>query len=192
MGLVINQTYAQIGIETTPGRLAIQTQDAKLELHQKHAKVNIHTELPKVEIDQYECFASAGLKGIRDLTKEITDRAYQQVMEYIGKIAEDGDRLAAIEKGGNPIADIAERDAYPEHEFGYATIPTASPKFTVKGGVKFDPEPNGQGITNGVEGKYSPGDVSISYTPAQVRTYMKQYASISIRYQPDHKIDTHV
>lgn len=36
-------------------------------------------------------------------------QAYQHIMEYIGQTAEDGGRLAAIEKGGNAIAEIAVR-----------------------------------------------------------------------------------
>ncbi len=53
-------------------------------------------------------------------------------MNYIGKTAEDGDRLAAIELGGSPIADMAERDAFPEKTFGTEITPYAGPKVDVK------------------------------------------------------------
>ncbi len=191
MGLTINQTYAAIGIDTTPSRLDINTEKARLQLHQKFAKVNIHTELPRVEIDQYEAFASAGLKGNSDLTKEAADRGYQQAMEYINKTSQDGYRLSAIEKGGNPIADIAVRDAYPTHEFGLDFIPKVGPKITVKGKVQFDAEKNSEGVDNGVSGTFIPGSVNINYTPGQVNVYIKQYNSISINYTGTN-IDSHI
>lgn len=182
MGLEIRQTYARIGIETTPAKLEMQSQLARLELHQKHAKVNIHTEPVRVEIDQYEAFASAGLKNNADLIREAAQRGYQQALEYIGKYAEDGDMLAAIERGGNPLADIAERDSHTEHEFGMDTIPKAGPKFNVTGSVQIQAEPNWEGIHNGVEGRYIPGQLNCSYTPGMVRIYLQQYPSISLNY----------
>ena len=163
--------------------MEIETRNARLEFKQKHAKVNIETELPRVLIDQYECFASAGLKSPFDLTREAAQRGYQQAMEYIGKYAQDGDTLAAIEQGGYPIADIVVRDAYPEHIFDIDFIPKARPKITVTGGIKYDAEKNSQGINNGVEGTYTPGYASINYTPAKVSIYMEQYNSIKFGYQ---------
>lgn len=192
MSIVISQTPAIIGIDrTTPSRLEINTQDAQLKLHQKHAKVNIETELPVVEIDQYEAFASSGLKNNRDLIKEAAQKGYQQAMEFIAKYAADGNRLAAIEKGGNPMADIVARDAFPEREFGVVAMPSAGPRFSVRGGtIKFDPEKNGEGIHNGVEGNYIPGDVNFRYTPAGVNIYLRQHNSINIKYQGT-RVDTY-
>jgi len=184
MGISITQVHAKIGIERTPSKLEMESRMARLELKQKHAKVNIRTELPRVEIDQYECFASAGLKKPIDLSREAAQRAYQHVLEYIGKVAEDGDRFAAMELGGSPIADIAERDAYPEYEFNIDFIPKARPKITIKGGdVQIDPERNSEGVNNGVEGKFIPGDLKINYTPTRIRVYMRQYNQIKFDYR---------
>lgn len=183
MSLVIRQTHAEIGIERIPGRLEIHTQSARLEFRQKHAKVNIQTELPRIEIDQYEAFASAGLKNHLDLTKEAARIGYQRLMEYIGKAAADGDRLAAIELGGSPLADIAERDAYPEHESGYGYIPESGLKISVSGSVRFEPETNDEGVHDGVEGNYIPGDIRFGFIPATVNIYMRQYNSISFSFK---------
>jgi len=192
MSLVINQTQAKIGIERIPGRLDMQTQNPRLELHQKHAKVNIKTEPVKIEINQYKAFANAGLKNFQDLTKEAAQLGYQQAMEFIGKTAADGRMLAAIENGGNPLIDIAVRDAFPQKEFRNMHVPKAGPEFSVSGGtVSIEPEPNGEGIHNGVEGKYTPGDVIYSFTPTQVNIYMKQYNSISFEYR-DSKVDIYI
>ena len=186
MAITISQTPALIGIDRTPGKMDMHTELPKLELHQKQAKVNIQTELPKVQIDQYECFADEGLKNNLDLAKDCTQRAYAQAMNYIAKTSEDGDRLSKIELKGTPLADIAKRDAFPEKEFGYDYIPKSAPRITaIDGSVKIDPEPNGQGPTNGVEGTYIPGSISYNYTPTQIKFYMKQYNTISFKYESD-------
>lgn len=191
MGLSITQTHAQIGIDRSPSRLDIESENARLELRQRHAKVNIKTELPRVEIDQYEAFASAGLKNYLDLTRDAAQRGKQQAIEYIGKVASDGDRLAAIEQGGNPIVEFALRDAYPEHEFNIDFIPKVGPKITIKGSVEFDPERNAEGANHGVEGNFTPAQVNINYTPAQIDIFLRQYASIRISYT-ENKINSYI
>jgi hypothetical protein len=183
MGLIIDQTNAMIGVERTPGDLEIRSRNAKLELHQKFAEVNIHTELPKVKIDQYECFATAGLKGNFDFTKYWSQIAYQQVMEYIGKTAADGYTLAAIENGGNPIKEIAVRDSSPVHEFGIDFIPKARPQIDFTGSIDIEWERTWEGTNNGVDGDFNPGSVNINFEPASISTYVKQYPSINIEYQ---------
>jgi hypothetical protein len=188
MGLVIDRTNAQYEIDRIPSKLDIQTQNARLDLHQKQAKVNIKTEMPRVLIDQYEAFASSGLKNSIDLAKEAAQLGYQQFLKYIGKKVDDGHALAAIEKGGNPIAEIARRDSLSEKEFGYDYMPKTGPKIEVTGSVQFDPEPNGEGILNGVEGEYHPGSININYTPDKIQIHMKQYGSLDIHYE-DSKLD---
>ncbi|HOJ10377.1 MAG TPA: DUF6470 family protein [Clostridiales bacterium] len=97
-------------------------------------KMNIITRSREaiLEIDQYPVFAGLGYKSSGDLVKESTQRGYRYSMQYIGKTAADGDRLAAIELGGEPLADIAERDAFPENDSGIGTVPGAGPEFDVK------------------------------------------------------------
>lgn len=191
MGLSITRTDARLGIETTPGRFDMESRRASLELHQKQAKVNIESELPKVLIDQYEAFASAGLKNSGDQAREAADLGYQQVMEFIGKVAEDGDTFAQIESGGNPIASFAERDAFPEKEFGLGFIPTTGPKFDVTGELNIQAEPNAEGVNNGVEGNYIPAQLNVNYTPAVVRIYMMNNPSINISFTGGN-IDTYI
>lgn len=189
MGLTINTTSALIGIERTPSRLDIQTQNAQLELKSNKVKVSIMTEQPRVLIDQYEARASAGLKNNHDMVKEAAQRAYQQVLEAIGRKAEDGDILAAIERDGNPIAEIAARDAWPQREYGLDFIPKAGPRFEVTGSVKI--EWNVEEIKKGVEGFYRPGRVSINFHPSVVKIYLRQYPSVKVRYTGN-RLDTKV
>ncbi len=183
MGLVINRINGLIGIERTPSRLEIRIRNATLELKTHKARVSIQSEKPKVLIDQYEARASAGLKNTADRTREISQRAYQRVMEFIEKKAADGDMLAAIEYGGNPIAEIAARDSWPQYESNIDFIPKTGPRFDVTGSLKI--EWNVDEIARGVEGRYIPGRVDIYYRPSVVRIYMRQYPSIKFQYIED-------
>lgn len=183
MGLNISTTNIQLGIDRTPSSLNIETQNARLELHQKHAKVNITTEKPLVTIDQYECFAEAGLKGNYDLSREAAQLGYQRVMDFIGESVSEGYALAAIERGGNPIASIAAGRAYPEKNFALAFIPQSRPKIDVTGSMKIQWDRNGEGAHNGVEGNYVQGHANIHFEPAKINIYVKQYPSINIEYE---------
>lgn len=172
MALYITQTYAKIGVERIPSRLEIKAEPARLDIHQRHAKINIDTELPKILIDQYEAFASAGLKNNMDIVKDGAQKGRQKCLEYIGKTAVDGDILAAIENDVNAIAEIAKRDLYKTHEFNIDCIPKVGPKITVvRGNVDFEVEKDSDGINNGVESRFFPADLDVNFTPAQVRVF---------------------
>jgi hypothetical protein len=192
MGIRITQTYPKIGVDTVAADLNMKAHKPELEIHQNHSKLKIETEFPKVEIDQYEAFASAGLKGPIDLTHEIAQRIYQQVIEQIGKISEDGDIFAAIENGGNPIADMAESDSVTEHEFDVDCIPKARPQVTVKGSQQIEAGREGEGVKNGVEFSITPGQIEYNYIPAQVNIFLRQYGSVKIGYVQDNKVDVYI
>jgi hypothetical protein len=109
--------------------------------------------------------------------RKAAQQGMQQALTYIAKVAGDGDSMAALENPVDPMPDIVLRDAYPEHEFVLDYIPKARPKVTVTGGVRISTKNEGR-----IEGAYTPGGVSIRYTPAKVKISVAQYASISIRY----------
>jgi hypothetical protein len=184
MGLSISHTDIQLGMERTPSKLNIETQKARLDLYPTYAKLDMRTDPPRITIDQYECRASEGLKNNYDLLQEASQMAYQHILEYIGQTAEDGDRLAAIQYGGNPIGEIAKRDANgPQHEFGIGFIPKARPEIGVTGSIQIEPVLDENGATNAIKSEYTPGSVSYSYDPARINIYVKQYPSVNIQYE---------
>lgn len=183
MGLIINTTDIKLSYERIPSRLQIETKSARLELRHMQAEVNIRTETPRVLIDQYQCFAEAGLKGNYDLARENAQLGYNHVINYIGQTARDGNTLAAIEKGGNPIADIAVRRAYPVKQFNIAFIPKSRPKIDVTGNIDMRWQSNAEGVNNGIEGRFIQGDVMIDFTPARLNVFVKQYPSVKIDYE---------
>ncbi|AEV70531.1 DUF6470 family protein [Acetivibrio clariflavus] len=193
MALYITQTHARIGIEKIPSKLELKAEPARLEFRQKHALIKIDTEMPKVIIDQSEAFASAGLKSNMDIVKEGAQKGRQKCLEYIGKTVVDGDTLAAIENNINAIAEISKRDFYKTHEFNIDCIPKVGPKITViEGDVDFEMEKDTDGLVNGLESRFFPADLKINFTPAQVRVFLEQYASIQFKYINENKINTYV
>ncbi|HOQ02040.1 MAG TPA: DUF6470 family protein [Acetivibrio clariflavus] len=193
MPLYITQTYAKIGIETSPARLEMRSRWARLELKQNHAQMKMEITHPQIDIDQYEAFASAGLKNNLDLTRSEVEKAKQKILEYIRETAEDGDTLAAIENGGNPIAEIAARDLYTYRDYNIGTIPKVGPKITcIEGEVKIELEKNPDGSLNLVETNYVPSELDFKYTPAQIRIYLLQYASIKFDYISGSKFNAYV
>ena len=182
MGIEIRTTNAEISINKAPSRLEIQSRYAKLEQQSQQPNLNIHTERPTVEIDQYECWASVGLKGPVDLTRDFARRANQQVLEGIARRVSDGNALAAIENGGNVIASIAKNNATTSHEFGIVSLPSVGPKITVRGSIQFDPARSSEGIHNGVEGNYTPSSLNMNFTPEALNISIGQYNSININY----------
>ncbi len=184
MGLSIQTTPAKISIETIDCRIERKNMFARLELKQKPPVVNIKSELPRVLIDQYECFAEEGLKNNIDFTKEQSENAYRNVMEYIARVSQDGDSMAKIGKKANIMIDIAQRNSVTPHEFGLVTMPMSRPKIEAVGGtVEFDPEPiNDIGMTNGVIGTYIPLQADFNYIPGKVDTRVVSYGSIEIKY----------
>ena len=190
MGLVINQVRAQIGIERIPASFEVRRQRSQIQIRQHHASIKIETEPPKLLIDQYEAFASCNLKSTGDFIRDAANEAYQNVMSYIARIAQEGDTFAAIENGGNPIAEIAENNAFPEKEFGYDYIPKVGPRFSLlEGQVYMDPGESAFDPKHGVKCEYIPGRVDINFKPAQIRVYMKQYPSIKFSYITGSKVD---
>ena len=189
MAIQINRTNAQIAIDRTRGGFDMKSTSAVLELRQKHAKINIESEKPKIIIDQSAAFSSSGLKTSSELTAEAAERGRSAASQYTAKYAADGDTLAKIESGSNPIPGFAERDAFPEKEFGMVTMPSAPVKIDVTGSLDISAEPNGEGIHNGVEMNVVPGNLQMNYTPDQIKIYLKQYASLEMRYVQDKQLD---
>jgi hypothetical protein len=182
MGLTIQTTDIQLGVEHIPSQLNIRTQNARLEMHREQAELKIHTEQPKVHIDQYECFAEEGLKNNYDFAKEAAQKGYRQVLKYTGQAVQDGYAMAAVENGGNAISSIARRNMLQTDEYGMDFIPKSRPKVEVSGGMNIRWDTNAEGALNGIDGDYIQGNVDIHYEPAKINTYVKQYPSIKISY----------
>ncbi len=184
MGLSIRTTPAQLEINTYPAGLKYNIKEAELSIRQKQPLIEIKTEMPVVLIDQYQCFAEAGLKNNADIMKEQAQKGYNCVLKFIAKKAQDGDAMKRIGHKANIMIDIAKRSAIKKYDFNVGFIPKSRPEFDLKGGtVDLEAEfRNNLGEINGVTCGYKPGDVQFNYIPGKVDIRMKSYGSINITY----------
>jgi len=175
MALQINTTWAKIGINTSRAKISIEQPKGELTIKQIKASLNIDREIPRVIIDQYQCFAEAGLKNLEDFTKEYAELGRQGVLEGIGRRATEGNMMAEFEKG-NPISKIAEQNAFPIYDYNINFIPKSRPKIEVKGYLNIDVE-LGKVIVN-----YKPNKPEIKYKHGNIEFYLRQKGNIKIRY----------
>ncbi|MGI6707485.1 MAG: DUF6470 family protein [Clostridia bacterium] len=135
MELRISRTYGQIGIETHPSKLSIQQPPPRATMKRRDGRLEIRREPVQVLIDQSRCFAEAGRKPISEMGKEYARLGREAALEAIGRIAEEGRRLMAIEKKENVISQIARERMTRDASFNIAFIPSSRPEIRMMGGT---------------------------------------------------------
>jgi hypothetical protein len=148
----------------------------ELTISQSNSQMHIDKELPKVIIDQYQCFAEAGLKNNTDFRREYSQLNYKSFMDGIANYNQEGDMLAQIEKPGNPLPAIAENRAFPRYDFNIDFIPKSRPKIDVTGYINISWDIQ-KPIIN-----YEVRKPVIDYHPGKAEIYMRQWPSVEIRY----------
>ena len=178
MPLQINTTRGQIGIRTQNASQSIRNFHGEQKIETTMPKVKIKSEKPRVIIDQYQCFAEAGLKNNADLTKDMVEYAKMKHKQMIDTIVADGNRMANIKNGTPPaIPEIAEKNARgPEKQFRFGPMPSSRPKIEVEGSLDISWEMGKVNIS------YTPRKPQITYNPGKVEVYLKQKPSIDIQY----------
>ncbi len=176
-----------LSIHTSPARMGFDIQKPKmeinsgkldkLELSTKLPKLEMNTSLVKVEIDQSDCFAECGLKSVARFSADEASEAKSIGMEAIGTIVSQGNSLADIHLGGNPIPDNAEQNRFEQfvYDTNLVTMPTSRPRITVR---------EGSVTINVKEGRVDNNTVvdmpKINYTKGSVKAYMKDYGKVDI------------
>lgn len=105
--LNISQQYAKLDINTTRPVLNLQATSPQIQIDSEPAKLEIRQAKGELEIDNTPYRYSIGIKNIQEMARDNAQAGRQTALETIGRIAEEGNRLASIENGGNPIADMA-------------------------------------------------------------------------------------
>ncbi|GAB6931756.1 DUF6470 family protein [Calditerricola satsumensis] len=164
--LEIRQTFARLGLEITRPVQEIEQPKPDLGLTQRPARLTIERVPGRLVIDQSEAWAASGLKDPLTLARDCAAEGREAALDGIARIAEEGDRLRAIETGENAIAAIAAEKALPPPaDFTIALMPSP---FSVKmryeptrlllhwelGGAFFDPK------THRPVHRYIPGKVN--------------------------------
>jgi len=175
--IAINTTSALIGIDSKQSRLKMEQPGAEFELSQKLPKVKIKTEQGHIIIDQRQCFNEAGLKDNRALMEQMVQESRLAILEGIGRVAYEGDLMAAVERKINAVAEISASDAMRMYDYNIDFIPKSRPKIDFTDGKLEIQADEGY-----VSLKAIPRKPIISAEPGKVEIYMRQYPSISFQY----------
>ena len=81
----------------------------QLEVQMQLPRLEMEARLPRLSIDGRQARADIGLKPIDQVVREHAARGRQAALKAIAQTAREGDELARIELGGNPIAEQARR-----------------------------------------------------------------------------------
>lgn len=105
--LNISSQNAKLSINTTRTIFNLKITNPQIQIDSEPAKLDIRQAKGELEIDNTPYRYSIGIKNIQDMARDNAQAGRQTALETIRRIAEEGDRLANIANGGNPIADIA-------------------------------------------------------------------------------------
>lgn len=172
--LEIHQTYAQIGIETQRAPLDLQSKRPEIIIHSEPAKVEITPGKATLSIDQTAFRESYGIKTQTQLSIDNAKAGREALFSWIGKLAEEGARLGAIEKGGNPIVEMArEAISKPLPDVTFARLERPEIRFNVTP-TRFNVTPHRVNV------ELRRGEVINNTQKTQVNIYLAQRNSISI------------
>lgn len=131
--LVINRTFAQLNIESTPAQLSPRQVRMQMNVSAQPASFQVSSDLPKVQIDQTESFASAGNKPALQMSSDFYRDSLQKGVDSISKIASEGEAFLRIENRNNPSADIAKQSMESDVRVNVKSMPSVPPKIEFMG-----------------------------------------------------------
>ena len=142
----IRQMPARLSIDADIGKQTLEQPRAVIDMSQPRAKQQIRTTRGELDINQDRVWDALGLGNNLDTMLKIYSLSKDLALQGIGNIVEKGNRMAAIHKGGNAIAELAYdwRRSFPQFDF--------------RGPASYD----------NVDFQYRPGKVEIETTPSRV------------------------
>lgn len=179
MDLRITTRHGLIGINNTQGNMNIDYGKPNFNIQTKKPKIDMEITQPKVKIDQSKPLAEMGLNDIFDFIKTNVNRGKQAALGGIGKIVQQGNELARIETGVNPIPSQARYNAFDQFkkEVNIGFIPKSRPEIDLdEGRVNIDLE-RGE-----VDVKSKPQKVNLNYSLGKVEIYLRQKPFIDVAY----------
>lgn len=172
----IRQQYAQLGINADIGIQDIKQPRATFELTTERPKLNIHSENGVLYVDSSKAWDALGHGPSLETMSRIYSRAREVALQGIAKIVENGNRLGAIHKGGNTIAEIAKEQGAEFFEFefmGDASLDNVD--------LHYEPGKLDIQIEEGEVNLYThPNPPEINYTRGKLDIYMIQYPKVEI------------
>lgn len=170
-------THAKMHIDGDPGRFDIRQPRPTFEMKRIDPKLEIKQPRGDMKIDSSKAYDALGQGGNLETMHRIYAAARNVAMDGIARIVEEGNRLAAIHKGGNPIADNAEATVtggFPELDFaGEPSYDNVDIFYTAR---KAEIE-----VTPGrIDLNAKANNPVIEYQKGKLDIYMKQYPNVEM------------
>lgn len=173
----ITSVRATTNITTTPARLTMETEPATIEIRQLKGEL---------EMDWRLFRASLGIKGPEEFSQDCAALGRQTTLETIGRIVQDGDRLAAIEADENAIVALAiESTAPTPSEVNLVYLEPPQIHYTARP-VSINPRPGR------LKCEFTPGTLDLGFQPGQVNIRMAQYPAIKMWAAERKTLDIHI
>lgn len=172
----ISQQPALIGIDADLGTQNIRQPRPTYEMQVEQPKLEIRQPRGELEIDQSRAWDALGQGPILQAMSRIYSQSHDIAMQGIARIVENGNRMAAIHLGGNPIAEIAKDLSISHPEFNYygeASIDNVD--------ITYTPHKAEISVTDGkvnVNARVNPPE--IEYNRGKLDIYMRQYPKVEI------------
>lgn len=167
---------AKIGIDIQRGQWDIRQPQPTVEMHTTPTKIEMRSAQGELHIDQSKAWDALGIGSNVTFMNRIYSESKDIALQGIARIVENGNRMAAIEKKGNPIADIAAEQAFEPSEMNYlgeASYDNVDLDYT-QHQVEYDVNPGSVSI------QITPHKPEISYTPGKVSIYLQQYPKVEM------------
>jgi hypothetical protein len=172
----IRQQFAKIGIDADLGTQLIEQPRATMEMKRIPPRQSIEQPRGVLEIDQSKAWDALALCGTLEMLHRIYDQGPAIALETIARIAQTGDRLAAIHLPGDPIPEIAaeqSRVVFGEYQFaGPASYDNVDITYTAR-----------KPIIEVQDGEWQvriqANPVKHTYIRGKLDIYMRQYPSVT-------------
>lgn len=172
----IKLTHAKLHIDADLGRYEIKQPRPTFEMEQHPTKQTIEQPRGDLRIDQTRAWDALGRTNILVVMDRIYSQARDIALEAIGRIAEDGDRMAAIHTKEDVIPALAERVRVSFPEMQYAGEPSYD-----NVDITYEKrKPEIQAERGGVEINTHPNPPEIQYHRGKLEIYMRQYPNVEI------------
>ena len=176
----IDQVFGKLGLVQTIPFLRLEHTYPQIKLRIDDPVLTVKLDQVELSIDYEECWADLNMYKPVEFSRVNTDRARQKILKAIAEMADEGDRLAALERGEvDAMAAIAREKGMEQVDFELAHLSLPQIEAQLIEGEKFFQKGN-------VQLELIAGDVRLKLQKGSVRMYLSRYPELHIRTIGEH------
>jgi hypothetical protein len=181
----IQQTPARLGIDADLGTQSIRQPRPTYEMEHQRPQQSIEQPKGELTIDQSKAWDALGLGGTMEMMLRIFGQGREIALQTVARIAEEGDRLAAVHTGEDAIAANASdiRLTFGEYQYaGPASYDNVDLRYVAQ-----KPRIEAQDGKVHVNARVNP--VEYEYHRGKLDIYMQQYNKVEFSPPPPPQVD---